>query len=176
MCSFNPKGILNKHTSSLPFINLSLLLWTFLNLIYPSLIPLEKLTAFIEGPSSLSATIGTHLPFNSSTPSAKALAQVGMNKHCHSIWKQTRIISQLRASLCFFTRSVAFAIMILLVSPVERNLLLINYLVRLDHSTPRQFPFVLFSYRWQASKKGKTVRETEKKKTTKLSQSLFFPF
>lgn len=69
-----------------------------------------------------------------------------MSKHCQSIWEQTWIISQLRVSLCFSSGSVAVAISILLVSSVERSLLLINYLVRLEHSTPRQFLFMLFFF------------------------------
>lgn len=150
-----PKRYSWKNTSPLPYINLSLLLWTFLNLICLSCIPLGKPTALTENPPSPSATLGARFPFNFSTPSANTLAQVGMNKHCQSIWEKTWIISQLRVSLCFPSRSVAFAILILLVSPLERSLLLINYLVRLDHSTPRQFLFMLFSYTWQASRRAK---------------------
>ena len=165
------KTYTRKNISSFPYINLNLLLWPFPSLACPSGTPLGQPTALTETPPSPSAPLGTRFPLNLSAPSANTLAQVEMNKHCQSIWEQTRIISQLRVSLCFSSRSVAFAIPMLLVSPVERSLLLINYLVRLDHSTPRQFLFTLFCYRWRASRRAKFSGKQEK-----MSQSLFFPF
>lgn len=110
---------------------------------------------------------GPSLPRIPSTPSVNALAQTGINKHSQRIWEQTGTISQLRALLCFLSRFTEFVIPIPLASPVERSLLLINTIVRLDHSVPWQFLFVLFFLQSVESHKFSGNR-------TKLSHLLFF--